>query len=111
MSLSTHQLKALIMSQIQHDDEYYKQAMASIGFVVKNLTHIEIALFKAEMLGIEADTILHVAETQNRSLFSYMIDNLIAKKTETGCVHPYASIHRRGEIETCLACGKVLCEG
>ena len=40
-----------------------------------------------------------------------ILDKLMEKKAETGCVHPYASVHRRGDFETCMVCGKVLCEG
>lgn len=49
------------MCMIRHEDDYYKQGIKSMDVDPSNLTHDEIAAWKACVKSIEADFIIHDA--------------------------------------------------
>lgn len=62
--------------------------------------------------GLCAGGVLDIVEAQRMATFLLaQCENHLKTQAKTECVHPYATLHKRGDIETCLACGKVLCEG
>lgn len=61
MSQQQH-LRLQVMMSIRHPEEYYQQALRSRGVDHTQLTHDEIAVWKATIKAIEADCIIHAAE-------------------------------------------------
>ena len=69
-------LRLLVMTQIKHSEEYYQNALKSQGINYEDLTHNEIALWKAIMKQVEADLLIEAAydkEKTSRKDFDYSI--------------------------------------
>ena len=69
-------LRLLVMTQIKHSEEYYQKALKSQGINYEDLTHNEIALWKAIMKQVEADLLIEAAydkEKTSRKDFDYSI--------------------------------------
>lgn len=60
-------LRIYVMSQIQHPESYYINALESQGVDAKSLSHAEISVFKAAMLVVEADTIIEAGKNYEQT--------------------------------------------
>jgi hypothetical protein len=60
-------LRLFVMSQIKHDEDYYKTALWSQGINIKDLSHTQIALYKATMKQIEADLMIEMAYAKSKT--------------------------------------------
>jgi hypothetical protein len=64
-----------IMSQINHPEEYYKNALESNGIDLREINHHQISIYKAAMKRIEAEAMILVAKDDSFSVdFSSDID-------------------------------------
>ncbi len=54
-------LRLDVMCAIVHEEEYYKNAINSMGFNINELSHIEISILKSSLLSAEADVIIDFA--------------------------------------------------
>ena len=55
------------MTQIKHNEDYYQSALKSQGIDYKDLSHNEIALYKATMKKIEADLMIEMASQKTKT--------------------------------------------
>lgn len=55
------------MTKIHHSEEYVKAAAQSSGADVKNLTHSQIAAYKATPKQIEADMLIEIAFAKSKT--------------------------------------------
>ncbi len=60
-------LRTMLVIRQSHSEEYYKQGAASKGMNIKELTHPQIAAWKATMDSIEADLFIEIAKTLPKS--------------------------------------------
>lgn len=60
-------LRLFVMMSIRHDENYVKGSMKSAGIPVEDLTHREIALYKATLKQIEADLMIEMAYKSDKT--------------------------------------------
>lgn len=65
-----NRLQVMLAVRASHNEEYYKQAALSKGVSIQELTHPEIAAFKAAMDAIEADIIIEISAEQEKTSVS-----------------------------------------
>lgn len=54
-------LRLFVMTQIKHDESYYQSMLKDSDIDFKNLSHREVALWKASVKQIEADILIETA--------------------------------------------------
>ena len=60
-------LRLFVMTQIKHNEDYYQNALKSQGVDYNELSHNEIALYKATMKQIEADLMIEMASQKTKT--------------------------------------------
>ena len=61
MKITKRLLRLFVACTIKHDEEYYQKSMQSKNVDLKNITHSQIAAWKATMKIIEADMLIDMA--------------------------------------------------
>lgn len=54
-------LRLYVMTHLRHDEEYYKKGLLSLGANIAELSHEQIAAYKAAYKVTEADMIIYFA--------------------------------------------------